>query len=341
MTNDTTSPITTSPITTSAITTSAITSSAGQPLLSVEQLSVRFRSLNALRGVNLQLGRGQLLGLIGPNGAGKTTLLRTIACLQEPTRGIVRIAGQVLDARRADGFELLGFTPDTPPLYPTLTVRQTLRCIGKGYGLSPSETEDRIDFWLDKVWLSEKADTKISALSRGMRQRVGIARALLPNPSVILLDEPAAGLDPAGRVQFRRLLNDLRDQGKAIIVSSHILADMEAYCTHIGIMSGGQLVQFGTVQQVSGSTLAAGRCRYTIRLARAFPQLQTILETIGDITSIQIDRDEAAFEFHSHAEAAATLVKELVEKQVPLYAFAPQPVGLEDAYLRTGIAEVE
>ena len=311
------------------------------PVLSVDRVWVRFKSFVALRGLSLQLHSGQLLGLIGPNGAGKTTLLRTIAGLQEPTHGTVRIAGRILDPEKPDGFELLGFTPDTPPLYPTLTVRQTLRCIGKGYGLSPAESDDRIDFWLEKVWLSEKADTKISALSRGMRQRVGIARALLPNPSVILLDEPAAGLDPAGRVQFRKLLIDLRNQGKTIIVSSHILADMDAYCTHIGIMSAGELVQFGTVQQISGSTAAAGRCRYEMKLVRAIPDLSAVLQAIDRISAVQIDQVDVVFEFDSNHEAAASLVKHLVLRDIPIAAFAPQASGLEDAYLRTGIAQVE
>ena len=105
----------------------------------------------------------------------------------------------------------IGFTPDVPPVYEELTVRQFLRFVGKGYDLSAAETRERTDFWLEKVWLTDKADQKIKALSRGMKQRIGIARTLLPNPALVLLDEPAAGLDPAGRVQFRQLLVDLRD----------------------------------------------------------------------------------------------------------------------------------
>jgi len=121
-------------------------------------------------------------------------------------------------------------------------VRQFLQFVGKGYDLPPAEIRERSDFWLEKVWLTDKADQRIKGLSRGMRQRLGLARTLLPNPALILLDEPAAGLDPAGRVQFRQLLADLRDQGKTIIVSSHILADMDEYCTHIAIMTAGAIV---------------------------------------------------------------------------------------------------
>ncbi|MBV8781869.1 MAG: ABC transporter ATP-binding protein [Phycisphaerae bacterium] len=233
--------------------------SAGHALLEVRNATVRFDKLLAVNDVSLSLRGGELLGLIGPNGAGKTTLLRTMAGLQPPTRGSVLVLGEPLRAESIDGFEHIGFTPDTPPMYDNLTVRQFLAFIGQGYGLSRTETDERTDFWLQKVWLSEKANEKIKGLSRGMRQRIGIARALLPNPHIIILDEPAAGLDPAGRVQFRRLLSDLRDQGKALIVSSHILADMDEYCTHIAMMSAGRIMRIGTVHEVSGATTVAAR----------------------------------------------------------------------------------
>src|SRR5213075_1610439 len=160
----------------------------------------------------------------------------------------------------------IGFTPDTPPVYEELTVRDYLRFIAKGYEILGREADERIDFWLEKVWLAEKASVKVRALSRGMRQRIGIARTLLPNPSIVLLDEPSAGLDPAGRVQFRQLLCNLRDQGKVLIVSSHNLLDMGEYCTHIGIMGKGQIVRYGTVAEIASSG-DASRCRYTIVLA--------------------------------------------------------------------------
>lgn len=196
---------------------------------------MQFGPLMAVRDVSFRLHGGDLLGLIGPNGSGKTTLLRAIAALQPIHLGKVRILGETLHPDAHDLLRQIGFTPDTPVFYDELTVRDFLRFIGTGYNLPRHETDERIDFWLEKVWLTEKADTKIKGLSRGMRQRIGIARTLLPNPSVILLDEPSAGLDPAGRVQFRQLLCNLRDQGKALIVSSHILSDMGEYCTHAGI----------------------------------------------------------------------------------------------------------
>jgi ABC-2 type transport system ATP-binding protein len=310
-------------------------------VLSVDDVSVRFDKIQAVKDVTFSLQRGELLGLIGPNGAGKTTLLRTMCGLQRPASGVVKILGNPLRSESIDGFEHVGFTPDTPAMYPNLTVRQFLRFIGQGYGLSRGETDERIGFWLQKVWLSEKADAKIKGLSRGMRQRIGIARALLPNPHVIILDEPAAGLDPAGRVQFRRLLCDLRDQGKALIVSSHILADMDDYCTHIGMMSGGRMLQLGTVHEVSRSTLAAGRACYEIRLARVPNHLAATFEEIDGVAQVVIEQDRISLEYDADLQSAAALLAELVRRQVPVASFARQASGLEQAYLRSGIGQVD
>src|SRR5436305_1468097 len=174
-----------------------------------------------------------------------------------------------------------------------------------------------------------------------MKQRVGIARTLLPNPALILLDEPAAGLDPAGRVQFRQLLCDLRDQGKALVISSHILADMEEYCTHVGIMAQGAMLRFGTVAQISSHGDGSGRCRYTLVLSRAEAGLQEMLSQIEGIYALQVDRDRVTFDFASDRTAAAALLAELIRRQVPVAAFTPDAPGLEAAYLRTGIRQVD
>src|SRR5688500_7979047 len=241
-----------------------------QVVLAADTVRVQFESFVAVNDVSLTLRGGHLRGLIGPNGAGKTTLLRALAGIQPLSRGVVRVFDEPLTPAAQHLLRHIGFTPDTPSVYEDLSVRDFLRFIAKGYEIAGREAEERIDFWLEKVWLVEKRDVRIKQLSRGMRQRVGIARTLLPNPSLVLLDEPSAGLDPAGRVQFRQLLISLREQGKAMIVSSHILLDMADYCTHIGIMSKGALVRYGTVAEVASHAGDgdgdASRCRYTITL---------------------------------------------------------------------------
>ena len=316
-------------------------SGAREPVVSLDRVRVEFGPLVAVRDISFDLRPGDLVGLIGPNGAGKTTLLRAVAGIQPLASGVVKILGQ--DLSRGDGQvrRHLGFTPDTPAFYEKLTVREFLRFIAIGYGLDGAEADERIAFWLEKVWLAEKAGQKIKGLSRGMRQRVGIARTLLPNPAVILLDEPAAGLDPAGRVQFRQLLADLREQGKVLVISSHILADMEEYCTHIAIMARGALVKFGTVAQVAGQAGGEDRCRYTLLLARTVAGIVSLLSEIPGVAAIKEDRDRISFEFASGREQAAQLLATLVARQVPVASFVPHAPGLEEAYLRIGINQVD
>jgi len=310
-------------------------------VISVEQIRVEFGPLFAVKDVSFSLRPGELLGLIGPNGAGKTTLLRSLAGIQRVTHGTVTLIGHPLAHHDRDALRHLGFTPDTPAFYDSLTVRDFLRFIAMGYGLDSGEADERIAFWLEKVWLSEKVNQKIKSLSRGMRQRVGLARTLLVNPAVVLLDEPAAGLDPTGRVQFRQLMCDLREQGKAIVISSHILADMEEYCTHIGIMAHGSMVQFGTVAEVSGHANGDGRCRYTLVLARASAGIAGVLADVSGVTAVQIDRDRVTFEFHGDREKASILLADLVSRHIPVASFAPHAPGLEEAYLRIGIQQVD
>ena len=308
--------------------------------VAIDRVRVTYGSLVAVRDLSLELRGGDLLGLIGPNGAGKTTLLRAVAGLLPLACGQVRVMGEPVEPGRITVLSRIGFTPDEPSVYPELTVREFLHFIGLGYDLDRRDIDERIDFWLDQVWLTGKADQKIKALSRGMRQRIGIARTLLPNPAVILLDEPAAGLDPAGRVQFRQLMSSLRDQGKALIISSHILADLNEFCTHIGIIAHGSLMQYGTVAQVAEGGNHE-RCRYTILLTRPVPDLARLLAGVNGIAGLEIDRDRVTLEYGSEREAAARLLAELVRREVPVASFSPNAPGLEEAYLRTGIRQVD
>jgi ABC-2 type transport system ATP-binding protein len=312
----------------------------GTTLLQVSDVYVHFGDFAAVRGASFSLRAGDLLGLIGPNGAGKTTLLRAIATLQATSSGTITMLGERVEPGNEEAARLIGFTPDTPPLYDTLTVRQFLEFIAAGYGLTPENTGPAIDFWLEKVWLADKAKQKIKGLSRGMKQRLGIARTLLPNPTIILLDEPAAGLDPAGRAQFRKLLVDLREQGKTLIVSSHFLADMEEYCTHIAIMSQGVVQQFGSIREIS-SGKNDGRCRYTIDLVEPVAKLEEQLAAIEGISHVEAERLKVTVEFWSDRERASILLKMLVAKGLPLSGFMANAGGLEEAYLRTATRQVD
>jgi ABC-2 type transport system ATP-binding protein len=309
-------------------------------ILEAINVRVEYGTFVALPGLTMRLSAGDLLGLIGPNGAGKTTSLKAFAGLLAPAAGRIQVLGEAVEPGNPAALSRIGFAPDTPPLYEDLTVADFLRFIGRAYHLQHQLVEERIDFWLEELWLADRRDAKVKSLSRGMRQRLTVARTLMPDPTLILLDEPAAGLDPAGRVQFRKLLGSLRDQGKAMIVSSHILADLHEYCTHIGIMEAGQLRQFGTVAQVVGAK-DDNRCRYNVTLANPVANTPRILATVPTISDVEVHGRLVSFEFEHDDQAAADLLKALLDKGLPIAGFAPVAHDLEQAYLRTGIRQVD
>ncbi len=311
-----------------------------EPLLQLENIRVQFGRFLAVDGVSFELHAGHLLGMIGPNGAGKTTTLRAAAGLQSVSTGRARVFGHdVLTSPTLVGRHL-GFAPDVPSLYDSLTVEQFLDFIADCYGLARGLRAERIDYWLEQLWLTEKRKAKISTLSRGMKQRLAVARVLLPDPHVVLLDEPAAGLDPGGRIQFRRLLANLRDQGKAIIVSSHILADLAEYCTHIGIMERGRMLRFGPVSQIAGHD-ESERCTYRVVLAYRVGDLPNRLEDLTIARAVKLDGDTLTLEADRDREAAVKLLAELLKRGLPVCEFRALQPDLEQAYLRSGIAQVD
>lgn len=306
------------------------------PLLVLEDVCVRYDRLLAVDHVSFALSAGELLGLIGANGAGKTTTLRAAAGLQPVTTGRIRVMGyNVASHDVRSGFHV-GFTPDTPTVYDTLTVREFLEFIAGCYRLPARLANERIDHWIDALWLQEKINTRISSLSRGMRQRLAVARTLVPDPHVVLLDEPAAGLDPAGRVHFRQLLASLRDQGKAVIVSSHILADLAEYSTHVGIMERGRLLQFGRVSQFAPEA-AANRVTTRVVLASRPGDLDSRLSALTDAAVIRREDDALLIEHAEGRPAAARLLSELLAAGLPVAEFTPRKVDLEEVYLRSGV----
>ncbi len=314
-----------------------------EALLSIENLRVQYGQLVAVDDLSCELHAGHLLGLIGPNGAGKTTTLRAAAGLQPATIGRVWLFGHDVFKSATIVNRHLGFTPDAPALYDTLTVEQFLRFIAKCYGLAEPLASERIDYWLENLWLTDKKQAKVATLSRGMKQRLAVARTLLPDPHVILLDEPAAGLDPAGRVEFRKLLASLRDQGKAIIVSSHILADLAEYCTHIAIMGHGRLLKYGTVGEVAGAE-SHDRAKYRIVLAERVGDLAARLRDLQadeTVSHLKFDADLITLEYDSDRRAAAELLRKLLVAGLPVAEFHTVGPDLEQAYLRTGIRQVD
>ncbi|MBK8915007.1 MAG: ABC transporter ATP-binding protein [Phycisphaerales bacterium] len=316
-------------------------------MLCIRNLRVQFGSLLAVNDVSFSLRAGQLMGMIGPNGAGKSTTLRAAAGLQPLTSGSIHVMGHDVTVAATDAGSHLGFAPDTPAVYDQLTVEQFLNFIGNAYRLGQRLTMERIDHWLEALWLGDKRSARIGTLSRGMKQRLQVARTLLPDPSVVLLDEPAAGLDPAGRVQFRRLLAGLRDQGKAIIVSSHILADLAEYCTHIGIMGHGRMLQFGTVAEVAAGA-GGDRGTYRVLLAERVGDLAARLaelwppsDSADAVRVVSCGGDSLVVDGPVARDAAAGILRQLVRSGLDVCEFQASRPDLEQAYLRTGLRQVD
>jgi len=213
--------------------------------IATHNLTKQFSRYVAVRDVDLEIYAGEVYGLIGPNGAGKTTLIRMLAAAEEPTFGDILINGHRLrrDRHHRTLQRYLGYLPDDYPLYNDLSVWDYLDYFARLYKLRHNDKRRRIQEVLELVQLTHKRDSLISTLSRGMKQRVGLARTIIHQPLVLLLDEPVSGLDPVARAQFREIISALKEAGMTVLISSHVLSDLEEMCTSIGIMEMGSLVE--------------------------------------------------------------------------------------------------
>jgi ABC-2 type transport system ATP-binding protein len=233
-----------------------------EPILQCHSLCKTFGTLAAVQDVSLALHRGQILGLVGPNGAGKTTLMRMLATLLHPTQGSVWIAGQDASSHLHQLRRHIGYLPDFFNLHRDLTLRECLNYYAHAYDVPRESIPGNIEQALSATGLLDKRDDFVRHLSRGMVQRLGMAMLMTRNAEIMILDEPASGLDPTARVQFRHILKALGAAGKAILISSHILNELEDACTHIAIMDRGRLLMRGTVNELRQRVFA--RLRYQI-----------------------------------------------------------------------------
>ncbi len=218
------------------------------PVLTIEHLRVDFPGVVAVDDLSLTIEAGDVCGLIGPNGAGKTTTMRAVSGLQECTRGTVKVDGHELTHEPEELKRRLGFMPDFCPVYDQLTATEFLDHFARAYEV-PNRAQ-RIKECLELTWLTEKTNSLCEELSRGMKQRLVLAKTLLPDPQVLLLDEPASGLDPLGRMELRKILLQLRDTGKAVLISSHILTELSGFCNSAAIMERGKLVTSGAIAEL-------------------------------------------------------------------------------------------
>ena len=219
-------------------------------MIQTKDLRVDYDGFTAVHDLTLQIPAGQVFGLIGPNGAGKTSTIRVLATLQQPTYGEVSVGGFDVADHADQVHRILGYMPDLAPVHDDLKVWEMLDMFASAHGVPRSERKRRVGDCLDMVSMEKKRDVKGKALSRGMMQRVVLAKTLLHQPKVLLLDEPASGVDPVARIEFRRIMRRLADEGRSVLVSSHILTELADMCDAIGIMREGRMVVHGKIDDI-------------------------------------------------------------------------------------------
>ena len=288
-------------------------------------LTRRFGRVTAVENLNLQVPAGALFGLIGPNGAGKTTTLRMLAGLLEPTSGEIELNGQMTNHAWRELRRQIGYMPDFFGVYEDMLVWEYLDFFARCYDLPAARRRQVTDELLELVDLAEKRDAYVQTLSRGMRQRLCLAHALVHDPQVLLLDEPASGLDPRARVEMRELLRELGAMGKTVVVSSHILAELAELCDSVGIIEKGRLVASGSLDEIS-RRVRQGR---TLRL-KVLSNRDEVYEGNGYLE----------VEFLGDDEATAKLLAALVGRGVKVVSFTEVAGDLEDAFLRLTKGEV-
>ncbi len=303
-------------------------------MIKIQHVSKSYRRVDALKDFNLEIPQGSIYGLIGPNGAGKTTLLRILAALLTPNAGQVWFDGEEVGKTPTLIQRKVGYMPDFFGVYPDLTSVEYLEFYAGIHGIPRKKQASTINDLLELVDLNSKRDELVESLSRGMKQRLCLARALVHDPEVLLLDEPASGLDPRARVELRELLRTLQGMGKTIIISSHILLELAEMCTNIAIIQGGQLVVSGDVDQVT-RRLDGGR-QIEIRVLECVPETIELLKGIEGISNVTTENgDWLRVDFSGDDRALHQVLAALITKGVPVVSFAPRSSGdrLEEVFM--------
>lgn len=286
----------------------------------------------ALEGLTCSIPRGATVGLIGPNGAGKTTTMRILTTLTKATSGEITVDGTSVTHAPEHIRRRIGFMPDVFGVYEAMTAFEYLDFYARCNGVSPATRPSLIDDMLGLVDLSHKKDALVMSLSRGMAQRLSLARALLHDPEILVLDEPASGLDPRARVELRALLNELRNQGKTILISSHILSDLADLCTHLLILERGTLVAFDTLDNLLNRQTQR---RIVIHTLAPTTELAAVAQRHA-YTCISDDEQPLRYVLTGSGDDAthAHLLTACIHAGIPIHSFASERNSLERTFLQ-------
>lgn len=309
--------------------------------IATNRLTKQFDRYVAVNQVELQVEIGEVYGLIGPNGAGKTTLIRMLSAAEEPTTGEIYLYGDRLLRSNSNPHlkQRLGYLPDDFPLYEDLNVWDYLEYFARLYYLKSPHRRRRLQEVLELVQLTSKRDSKINTLSRGMKQRLSLARTIIHEPMLLFLDEPVSGLDPIARMQFREIIKVLQTAGMTILISSHVLSDLAQLCTSVGIMELGSLVESTSLtelyqrlslQQIIITTL--GNLEDLKRELKHHPKVEE-WEVIPEKNSLRVN-------FSGGDEESADLLRSLIHQGLPIREFHCTQEDLETIFLKLGHKQV-
>jgi ABC-2 type transport system ATP-binding protein len=309
------------------------------PAVQTIGLTRMFGNLAALSGLDLVINKGDLFGFIGSNGAGKTTTLRILATFLAPSSGTASILGHDV-VKDADAVRhVIGYMPDFFGVYKDMEVTEYLDFFGACYRIPTAQREKTVSDVLELVGLSEKKGALIGALSRGMQQRLGLARVLIHDPHVLLLDEPASGLDPRARIELMAILQELQRMGKTIIISSHILRELETLCNRVAIIEKGGLIYSGPVQGVRDQ-MSTGRVVW-VRVSSDSDQAIGLLKAHPEVTGVETTDGELKITLAGHDTDQSIIADILVRGGARLVELREDELGLEEVFLRVTRGETQ
>ena len=301
-------------------------------MLYINDLTKNYGSFMAVNHLSLHIPEGDLFGFVGPNGAGKTTTIQIVCGLLRASGGSVRIGSTAAAVGSKEMKRMIGYVPDFFGVYDNLKVREYMDMYGSMYGMYSRDIAKLTDDLLELVNLSDKKEVYVDTLSRGMKQRLCVARALLHNPKLLILDEPSSGLDPRARVEMKELLKNLHSMGKTIVISSHILSELSEMCNSIGIMNHGQLIMAGRIeyimQQISGGK------RMHIQIASGMENAVRILKEQVGVRIESVRENEIIVLFNGADEEVSALIGLMLQNQVILGGFYREEGSLESLFMQ-------
>jgi ABC-2 type transport system ATP-binding protein len=303
-------------------------------MIEVNDLKIHYGEFVAVDQLSFSVSPGSIFGLIGPNGAGKTSALKAIATLLEPTYGEILVQGVSALHQPEQARSFLGYMPDFPPVYEDLKIWEFCDLFAQAYGLIGEQKKAKVLLSLHATGLQDQMHTLCRTLSRGMRQRALLAKTLVHQPSVLLLDEPAANLDPKSRIDLRNILKSLAHEGKTILLSSHVLSEIEDTCDTLGFMREGKMVLSGSLDEISQARQNQNFLK--IRLAKPFPPLEKIISSIPSLSQFEDtggNGAEARACLDGGEKEASEVLTRLVEAGVPVSGFAIEKPRVEDLFL--------